>query len=305
MPAAPPSPSAPATLRGKVVPSFSVYPEDLVLIKDRKHPLYDERVHWPVNEALVRSIMLSGVIHPILVRRNGPRFEVVDGRQHTKAAVEANRRLVKEGKPRVKVVVFPRGGQDREHTWAMVAGNVGAASDDHLLRAGKAQRLLHLGYTIDEVATMHHVTRETVENWLKLNDLHGSVRAYVARGKVKYTVAMRLAALPREEQVPKLREILAAGATNANAVRAVINGKLERVQPPTRQQLRRLADAFHKTDDFLADEARSDIYAFASWVLGRISTDEFLAMLSSPGAGPVGDAVRAVMKQVKPNGRRK
>lgn len=291
-----PSPPGPPSGLKKAVPAsaFSVFPEDLVLIKHKGHALYDERVHRPVSERLVASIMLHGVIKPVIVRRDGPRLEVVDGRQRVKAAVEANRRLRAEGGKPIKVIVVVRGGQDRDHVGALVGANEGHLIDDAILRAGKAQRMLHNGYTLREVAVSYCVTQETVENWLKLNDLHAHVRAYVARGKVSYTVAMRLAALPREQQVPKLREILAAGATNANAVRAVVNGKLERVAPPSRQLLRRLADAMLRQQDFLAAERSSDVFAFVSWVLGRISTEEFLSALSSPDAGLIGDAVRKV-----------
>ncbi len=283
------------SLKGKTVPAFSVRPEDLVLVTDKKHPLYDERVHLPVDEAMVASIMYQGVAKAVIVRRNGPHLEVVDGRQRVKNAIEANKRLVEQGRPPVKVIVIPRGGEDREIFAVSVTVNEIHKPDLVLIKAAKAQRLLNLGYTLDEVGVMFGKSGQTVENWLKLCGLHRDVRNLVARGKLKYTVAMRLAALPREEQVPKLREILRAAPTNANAVRAVVGGKLERVRPPSKQQLRRIADGFLSQKEFLATEQQSDVFSFVSWVLGRISTEELLSCLSTSDGGAIGETVRVVM----------
>src|SRR5512143_1919662 len=80
-------------------------PEDLVLVTDEKSPLYDERVHLPVNEALVMNMLFApdgvpqGVLEPITAVRNPEtgKVEVVVGRQRVKAAREANKRLKKRG----------------------------------------------------------------------------------------------------------------------------------------------------------------------------------------------------------------
>lgn len=72
---------------------FRVEPEKMVLVTDENHPLYDPRVHLPLRENLVLNIMAHGVKEPILIRKNGDTFEVVDGRQRVKHAIEANKRL--------------------------------------------------------------------------------------------------------------------------------------------------------------------------------------------------------------------
>lgn len=284
------------TMRGQVAPAFFEKPENLVLVRDKKHPLYVEDVNKPLDEEMVASIMMFGVIEAIECRKNGHQYEVVNGRQRVKAAIEANKRLVEQGRPPVKIKFTIYDGEDKHIAGAVIAANeIGRRPDVVLIKAAKAQRLLNLGYTHAEVGVTFGVTAETIENWVKLCGLHRDVRALVARGKVKYTVAMRLAALPREEQMPKIRELLRTKASNANAVRAVIGGKLEKVQPPTRQHLRRIADALLHQRDFLASDKSSDVFSFVSWVLGRISTDELLSCLSTSDGGAIGETVRSVM----------
>lgn len=282
-------------LRGRVVPMYSMDPAELVVVTDRKHPLYDERVRKPLDLDLVASIKQYGVRVPIEARRDGDRFEVTDGRQRTKAALEANRQLQAEGLPKKRVLVVLVSGQDRDFIGGSTTVNEIRSGDDLLIKAAKAHRMRFLySYTLKEIAVTFGVDEVTIENWLKLSDLHRDVRALVARGKLKYTVAIRLASLPRDQQVPKLRELLATRATNANAVRAVRGGKLERVCPPSRQQLRRMADYFLRQDGFLNGEKANDVYSVVSWILGRISTEELLSVLSSSEAALIGDAVRSV-----------
>ncbi|HBW7160890.1 TPA: hypothetical protein MFC29_003330 [Klebsiella pneumoniae] len=42
-------------------------PEHLHLITDKTHPLYDERVHLPIDEGMVLNIKELGVLEPIIV----------------------------------------------------------------------------------------------------------------------------------------------------------------------------------------------------------------------------------------------
>lgn len=54
-----------------ILTAFWFYPEDIVLITDPEHPLYDKRVLLPINEPMVASIMLDGqgVIEPVVVTK--------------------------------------------------------------------------------------------------------------------------------------------------------------------------------------------------------------------------------------------
>ena len=102
---------------------FMVEPEQLTLVTDENHPLYDPRVHLPVDDNLVRNIMAFGVKEPILVRKNGVEFEVVAGRQRTKAAIEGNKRLAKEGKEPMRVRAIIERGDEADMFGVMILEN--------------------------------------------------------------------------------------------------------------------------------------------------------------------------------------
>jgi ParB family chromosome partitioning protein len=77
-------------------------PENLHLVTDKTHPLYDERIHLPINEAMVLNIMDQGVLEPIIVWKDPETGKscVVDGRQRVRHTLEANKRLAKRVKLR-------------------------------------------------------------------------------------------------------------------------------------------------------------------------------------------------------------
>lgn len=95
-------------LEGKRLNAFAMDASDLTIIgldtKDGpEHPLYDERIFLPIDEAMVRNIRAFGVIEAINVRKNGPNVEVVDGRQRVRHARIASQRNVEEGLPPILV----------------------------------------------------------------------------------------------------------------------------------------------------------------------------------------------------------
>lgn len=278
---------------------FLVDPDEVVLVEDKNHPLYDERVHKPFDEFLVRSIEKHGVLQSILLRRNGDLLEVAIGRQRIKAAREVNRRRREEGRPPIRVPASFRRGEDKDFITAGIAENERRSADAVLIKAAKANRALNHGSTMEELADDFGVVPATIINWLKLLELHPRILAAVSRGDVRYTVAMRLTKLPREQQMAKFKRLCKAGPSTANALRVVVGGKLERVCPPSRNQLRRIADKFHEAKSFLSDDAASDVYSFVSFVLGRISKDELLDCLSSSAAGLLAAAVKHGM-EIKP-----
>jgi ParB family chromosome partitioning protein len=291
--------SAAGSLRGKVATDFyRVDPEEVFVITDPKHPLYDERVHMPTPQWLIDSIAAKGVRTAITIRKNGDRLEVVVGRQRVRAARLVNKQRKAQGLKPIRIPAYlERGVDDKNLISDIITENEHRTPDEILVKASKAARAIRFGSSIGEVAKDFRVTPETVENWLKLLDLHPKISAAVARGEVKYTVAMRLARLPRQRQLSKYQKLKKAKLTNANALRVVVGGKLERVVPPSKNQLRRVADKFHEGKLFLESSTSSDVYSFMSWVLGRMSTNELLDCLSASVAGPISTIIRQVMAE--------
>lgn len=76
-------------------------PENLHIVTDKAHPLYDERIYLPLSEAMVLNIIDQGVLEPIIVWKDPETGLscVVDGRQRVRHTLEANGRLEKREKP--------------------------------------------------------------------------------------------------------------------------------------------------------------------------------------------------------------
>lgn len=202
---------------------FVVAPEDLVIIDDPTHPLYDKREALPLDDDYVESIVEFGVRKIIDVRKNGDRLEVVDGRRRTRGAVEANKRRAKRGLPALSVRVVLEKGSDEEMDLLMVLGNRGRVDDDPVTTAEKAARLVSkVGEERTALALCTNV--RTLRSMLKLLDLAPEVRTSVQAGEVSYSAATKLADLPREDQVAALAEAQASGdqgATKASVAEAV------------------------------------------------------------------------------------
>lgn len=230
-------------------------PEALVLVEDEKHDLYDPRVHFPVDEAMVRNIMVHGVIEPILIRKNGevrgkPIVEVVDGRQRVKNAIEANRRLEAEGKVPVRIPATPRRGELRDLVGVMVSANDMRKADNMLVRARKCAKLISLGWSEEEAAVAHGVSETTVRNWLALLEASVAVQKAVERAEIPLTVANKLAKLPMDEQPEALEKLRAEGTTHGEKAQEAANGATGRIPRPRmlgRSTLTKLLGRFEKT----------------------------------------------------------
>lgn len=201
----------------KSMPLFD--PESLTLITDKKHPLYDERIEWPVQEAMVRSVMIHGVIEPVIVRKNGlkkdgsPIVEVVDGRQRVKAALEANKRLKAEGSNPIRVPAVSRSGEDVALMGVMITANEIRRGDEIVVKAKKAQRLIDNGATEEDAADQFGVDVATIKNWLVLGDCCADVIKAISSGELAVDVARKMAKLSREDQKELLEKMRKKGAT--------------------------------------------------------------------------------------------
>lgn len=101
-------------------------PENLHLVTDKAHPLYDERIHLPISEAMVLNIMDQGVLEPIIVWKDPESGLscVVDGRQRVRHTLEANKRLSNEGKEPLLVPAVTKRGSAIRMAQAMVSANM-------------------------------------------------------------------------------------------------------------------------------------------------------------------------------------
>lgn len=196
-------------------------PDTLVLVEDPSHPLYDERVHLPVPEWLIESVMEVGVLEPIGVRKNGvredntPIVEVSYGRQRTKAAREANKRLRAQGKELVRIPAVVKRGDAADLFGMSITENQARQADPPMVLARKMQRYLDMGRDMTQTARTFCMTKQTVKVHLKLLELHPELQKMIDSGKLSINVAKKLVVFPQEQQVGKLDEIVNGALANA------------------------------------------------------------------------------------------
>lgn len=204
---------------------WSFNPNDPVIIgvdtKDGpEHELYDERAFLPLVEETVVNFMAVGVLEPIVVRRSPKgKAEVVDGRRRVLHAREANRRLKKLGEPLLKLMAVAKDGDEVFYQKIAIALNELRESDAVMTKVEKCARLLaRNGGDLKEAQIAFGVTKQAINQWMKIHGLAKKVKNAIARGEIAPTAAAQLSELTREEQVEQLNKLLAggAGATKKN-----------------------------------------------------------------------------------------
>ena len=242
----------PKTKTNKAPTLLMVEPETLVIVHDESDPLYDERGSWPINEAMVKNIMVHGVLVPIIARKNGEELQVEDGRQRVINACEANKRLKKEGSHPIRVRVDVRADDDKRAMGVMVSTNEQRRGDVIITKAHKMQRLMTHGMTEDEVATEFGVTTASVKNYLLLLECAKPVQDAVSKGKLSADIAKKMAKLPKAEQVEALEKLIAEGATKGKKAKKALaratKGKAETEDTSlTKKEIKNLFEALKGT----------------------------------------------------------
>lgn len=288
---------------------FKFAPEKLVIVTDKSHPLYDERVDLPLDEALVRNIMFRGVIEPIVVRLNGKRedgsavVEVVDGRQRVRATIEANKRLAEEGKPTILVPGVRRRGEAADFAGVMISANELRKSDSPLIKARKLERFLATGRDEEEAAITFGVSVQTIKNMLKLLELHPTVQKAVEKNNLPASVAKELSDLPQEQQPAALEKLIESGnVKGARAMEAVKNVKKgQKAEASTARMMSRKALESWKSRLKEASGKESEIaYAVVARILGGERALANYPQLRDSFAEPVEvDKPKKVEKPVK------
>lgn len=262
---------------GKRLNGFFMDPNELVLIgldteDGPEHPLYDPRVLDETDELLARDIIANGIIQPITVRKNGAYAEVVAGRQRVKAARRANEILEEQAAEPVLVPFLVKRAEDADLLGVSISENEHRRDDDVITKATKAERLLELGKTEQEVAARFGVTDRTVRNWVTLLDTSAKVRKAVVAGKISATAASKLAVLPRAEQDAKLGDLLAKAEQSGKrptvaATRNTARGKT--TSAPRKKDVRKV----WQLGADLSTETRNVL----GWVLGESDPPEAIA----------------------------
>ncbi|QCP50178.1 hypothetical protein FAZ95_13910 [Trinickia violacea] len=267
-------------------------PDDLVLVTDESHPLYDSRVHLPLDESMVRNIDYQGVIQAIEVSKNTETgdIEVVTGRQRVKNAREANRRRRARGEPIRLVPAVVRRLKPHERasvlSAAMVSENAIRQQETPITRAEKMARQQAMGRSDEDIAILFGCNVATVRATVQLLDCCSAVQKAVEAGQISATHAKQLVKLTPDEQRAKVKDLIEAGDgvqghERSRKQRAVLAG-----EPPTRMKTRK------KIETELAT-ATGERAAALRWVLG---IEESAAAL--PGLADAKAAMQAFDQEV-------
>lgn len=245
-------------------------PEDLHLVTDKSHHLYDPRVEREVREDLVASIAFAGVKEPVIVWKDPETGKtcVVAGRQRVKAAREANKLLKKRGEPPKMVKAIVERGDKPTLLATMKIENGGRTEPTPMEQAKSAAQLLAAGYDEAVAATILHCSRSALKNYLALLDAPAVVRNAVEAGKLSATHAYSLSKLEPVEAKEKLGKMLdAAEGTNGTRKRAA---KMREATEGPKARSRREVAKLREDLDSLADDARVDAWREAlDWVMGK------------------------------------
>lgn len=223
-------------------------PNDVVLVEDKDSPVYDERVHYTFDEALVCSMVYApdgktpqGVLKILIGSRNPEtgKVEITDGRQRTLACREANRRLKKQGLPLLRLPVHLRRLNSSQLMATMITANEHHKVDSPMQRALKVQRYINLGHDEREIAAMIGVGVGTVKSMLSLLDAPPAVRNAVDAGKITARDGYKIARLEPGEARAKVAELIEHAprvpgkkrSPNAKRAREILGGGEQKAAP--------------------------------------------------------------------------
>lgn len=203
--------------------SYYLYdPDQLLLITDPAHPLYDPRALTKPDAGLVDSMLNYGfkTSSSIEIESTKDGMVVVDGRRRVLAARAVKRKQIDAGEDvtiRVRCLV----SKDKAFV-GMILGNAHRLEETVLQKAAKAKRALDMGNSVKEVAALFGVTAQTISNWTAAMALPDAIRKSLDEDKITLTLALELAKKPEEEQAAALKSAEVAplkGATGKARVR--------------------------------------------------------------------------------------
>ncbi|MFA4971484.1 MAG: ParB/RepB/Spo0J family partition protein [bacterium] len=211
---------------------YNYEPEALTIVTDKSHPLYDERVHLPLDESLVLSIMADGVLDPVMVRKNGedkhgnPIVEVIDGRQRVRCCIEANRRLKEAGSDKHWLVpATSRRANGEESMGYMITRNSIRTDDTPMVEALKLRRYLDAGHDEKQARIRFGFDARGMRSALMLLSCSAVVQKLLEQERLAVSVARDLSTLPEAEQDAKILEFEAAGLLSVRSPKAAKEAK--------------------------------------------------------------------------------
>ena len=209
---------------------------------------HQPRHHWDDAdlEDLAASIREHGVLQPVLVTETIDGYQLIAGERRVRAA-----RLA--GLDRIPALV--RQLADRDQLEVALVENVQRSDLDPIDEALAYRQLIdEFGLTQERVAERVGKARATIANTLRLLDLHATVQAAIADGRITEGHGRALGGLSTDGQAQVLATVVGQGlsvrqaeelvrrlreprATREPATKPRLDAELERVEEDLRQRL--------------------------------------------------------------------
>lgn len=156
-------------------------------------------------EELVNSIREHGVLQPIILTKDGDKYEIIAGERRFRASEI----LEKETIPAIV-----RDINEQNKLEIALVENIQRRDLNPVEEAVAYQRLIdEFSLTQEEVAKRVGKSRPAVANTLRLLTLPTEVQKALVNGKINYSTARIIAGLPVEQRMPFFRKVLANDLT--------------------------------------------------------------------------------------------
>ena len=194
-------------------------------------------------QALGESIRLHGLLHPIVVQRDGDTYRLVAGERRLRAAQLA-------GVSAIPAIVRPAAESGRQSLEVALTENLVRADLNPMEEAAAYARLSDaFGLTHEAIALRLGRTRSGVSNAIRLLNLPAPVQDAVAESRLTAGHARALLVLPNASDQETLAAVVIADGLSVRETEQAVRARLERDSTPARQRATTPAPAPLTPDD--------------------------------------------------------
>lgn len=214
-------------------------------------------------EELAASMKEHGVIQPLIVRRDGPGYQLVAGERRLRAAIKA-------GLDKIPVVV--KSLSDREAMELSLVENLQREDLGPIEEAEAYKRLSEeFGLTQEQIAQRVGKSRSDVANTMRLLRLEPEIKQLINEGKISGGHGRALVGLPREQQLVVAKAIVDKGLSVRETEEAVASKAAKRKPRQKQTNSSRLKEA----EEILSAALGSPVVVKRQGTKGTISISFF------------------------------
>lgn len=189
---------------------YMLLPEEITIVEDKEHWLYDSRILTPPDEEFIADIERRGIMQPVRVVKEDDKTLLVMGRRRVTAAAIINKRRKINKEELLRVPCWLVRGDEAELYEMSVAENTHRRDDSIAETVKKATRLMNLTGDPKRAAAALRKTPAQVQQLLKINELHKSVRKALYSNQIGMAAALQFHGLSHPDQEAALLKLLEA-----------------------------------------------------------------------------------------------